>query len=321
MAQEIKLVTGNVLCEDYCEGILYPAVGLLVSVEGDRSRTTLTDIDGNFRINVSEGVTLVFSYLGFETQKEMVGERSVINIILEEDYQDLGLPSVYPKYSKVWGASKLAFNDAIQGYSFDVVCTLPYTVSERCGTPLYDKIKSKLAFGLNISNIDAKNDNNLISSLYLRSYLPEFLNVDIRTENETRYSLMPYAVAGLYLHSKDKLLKSQNLLYGVGLNAAFSRDRFHISADINFRGYVKESSFNNLNFEIFPKIRWIPHWIKPSIGYQYFMRESSYSNFFCRTSYSCGTVVSRLLLILINSKVEYSIYVVLYILKIITYLK
>ena len=78
-------------------------------MEGNKDESTFTDIHGDFQINVSEGATLIFSYLGFETQTETVGGRSIINVFLDEDYQDLGLPSVYPIYSKVWGAGKLVF--------------------------------------------------------------------------------------------------------------------------------------------------------------------------------------------------------------------
>ena len=45
----------------------------------------VTDLDGNFSLNVQPGATLVISYVGYKTQEIAVGSQSVINIDLTED--------------------------------------------------------------------------------------------------------------------------------------------------------------------------------------------------------------------------------------------
>ncbi|WP_370089833.1 SusC/RagA family TonB-linked outer membrane protein [Ekhidna sp.] len=53
--------------------------GVNVVIKGTTTGTT-TDLDGNYRLSVDEGATLVFSFVGFETQEVQVGARSTIDI-------------------------------------------------------------------------------------------------------------------------------------------------------------------------------------------------------------------------------------------------
>ncbi|MBJ2173671.1 TonB-dependent receptor [Aureibaculum sp. A20] len=59
-------------------------IGVSVIVEGT-SRGTQSDFDGKFTINVTVGATLLFSYLGMVDQKVVVGNKTVINVIMKED--------------------------------------------------------------------------------------------------------------------------------------------------------------------------------------------------------------------------------------------
>jgi TonB-linked SusC/RagA family outer membrane protein len=61
-----------------------PIPGVTVSVPGTGSGTA-TDLDGKYRINVDEGATLVFSFIGFVSQRVQVSDQSMINITLLED--------------------------------------------------------------------------------------------------------------------------------------------------------------------------------------------------------------------------------------------
>ncbi len=62
-----------------------PMIGVTVLVEGTNTGAT-TDIDGKYTVIVSsENAVLVYSYLGYETQKQKVGARRVINISFKED--------------------------------------------------------------------------------------------------------------------------------------------------------------------------------------------------------------------------------------------
>src|SRR5690606_23293012 len=65
-----------------------PIPGVTVSVPGEGIGTA-TDIDGRYSITVPDGVALVFSFVGFETQNVVVGGRSVIDVVLVEDLASL----------------------------------------------------------------------------------------------------------------------------------------------------------------------------------------------------------------------------------------
>ena len=56
-----------------------PLPGVNVVVKGTTTGTQ-TDLDGNYRLSVEDGATLVFSYVGFETQEIEVGARTTIDI-------------------------------------------------------------------------------------------------------------------------------------------------------------------------------------------------------------------------------------------------
>ncbi len=55
--------------------------GVNVVIKGTTTGVT-TDLDGNFRISVDDGATLIFSYVGFETQEIEVGARTTIDVTL-----------------------------------------------------------------------------------------------------------------------------------------------------------------------------------------------------------------------------------------------
>jgi Ca-activated chloride channel family protein len=81
---QARIITGKVL-----DSSGQPLAGVSVFVKSGKM-STLTDSNGNYRINVSqEDKILVFSMVGYETTNEKIGERSVINIIMKEDQVSL----------------------------------------------------------------------------------------------------------------------------------------------------------------------------------------------------------------------------------------
>lgn len=62
--------------------------GVSIVVKGT-STGTVTDIDGKYTIDASEGGTLVFSYVGFTTKEVSVGNQKVIDVILAESAEAL----------------------------------------------------------------------------------------------------------------------------------------------------------------------------------------------------------------------------------------
>ncbi|MBD5176545.1 MAG: TonB-dependent receptor [Bacteroidales bacterium] len=66
-----------------------PLIGVTVSVKGQPSIGTATDIDGHYSINVPAGSTLVFSYVGYDRQERKVTQSSTVDIELHSDNQTL----------------------------------------------------------------------------------------------------------------------------------------------------------------------------------------------------------------------------------------
>lgn len=66
-----------------------PLIGVNVLVKGT-AVGTITDVDGNFTINVPENATsLIFSYVGFQTLEENIAGRAIISVQLREDAAQL----------------------------------------------------------------------------------------------------------------------------------------------------------------------------------------------------------------------------------------
>lgn len=77
--QEQRTVTGRVLDSD---GLGLP--GVTVYIEGTTTGT-ITDIDGRYSISAPSNAVLVFSFIGYMTEKTEVAGRSVIDVVLIPD--------------------------------------------------------------------------------------------------------------------------------------------------------------------------------------------------------------------------------------------
>ncbi len=83
---QTRSVTGKVTSAE--DGSTLPGVNVILK---GTTTGTVTDIDGNYRVTVPEdGGTLVFSFIGFATQEVVVGARSVVDIQMESDVEQLG---------------------------------------------------------------------------------------------------------------------------------------------------------------------------------------------------------------------------------------
>lgn len=80
--QQTKKVTGTV---SDSQG---PIIGATVRVKGTQN-ATVTDMDGNYSLNVPQGATLEFSYIGYVNKEIKVGAASTYDITLSEDNQSL----------------------------------------------------------------------------------------------------------------------------------------------------------------------------------------------------------------------------------------
>lgn len=67
-----------------------PLIGVTIKVK-DAAVGTITDVNGDYTLTVpAEDVTLVFSYIGFQSQEVTLQGRSIVNVILKEDVSLLG---------------------------------------------------------------------------------------------------------------------------------------------------------------------------------------------------------------------------------------
>ncbi|MDZ7608128.1 MAG: carboxypeptidase-like regulatory domain-containing protein [Cyclobacteriaceae bacterium] len=65
-----------------------PLPGVSVILKGT-STGTVTDLDGKYTIDAPDGAVLVFSYVGFITEESVVGNSTVINMVLSPDLTQL----------------------------------------------------------------------------------------------------------------------------------------------------------------------------------------------------------------------------------------
>jgi len=76
-------ITGKVTDE---AGEPLPGVNVIVK---DTERGTVTDMDGQYQINVPEGSTLVYSFIGYMPEEIEIGDRRVINVTMTPNVQEL----------------------------------------------------------------------------------------------------------------------------------------------------------------------------------------------------------------------------------------
>jgi len=78
MYAQTTTVSGTIIGEDSV-----PLIGVNVSVQGT-TKGTVTDINGNYSLEVNKGDVLVFSYVGFSDQEMEVGDQSNLSLTMKE---------------------------------------------------------------------------------------------------------------------------------------------------------------------------------------------------------------------------------------------
>lgn len=80
--QQAKKITGVV------RDAMGPVIGANILIKGT-SKGVITDIDGNFSLDVEPGATLVITYIGYQPQEIVVDDRNVYSITMSEDTEML----------------------------------------------------------------------------------------------------------------------------------------------------------------------------------------------------------------------------------------
>jgi len=90
----ISICTSALFAQKRVSGIVMdkemnmPLIGVNVVVQGT-TNGTVTDLDGNFSLEVNDRDVLIFSYLGMLTITEAVGNRTIINVNMVSDTQKI----------------------------------------------------------------------------------------------------------------------------------------------------------------------------------------------------------------------------------------
>jgi TonB-dependent starch-binding outer membrane protein SusC len=79
-----RIITGTVTSME--DGISLPGVNIL---EKGTSNGTITDFEGRYSLEVTEGATLVFSSVGYTSEEIPIGTRQVIDLVMLPDIRQL----------------------------------------------------------------------------------------------------------------------------------------------------------------------------------------------------------------------------------------
>ncbi|MCG8308788.1 MAG: SusC/RagA family TonB-linked outer membrane protein [Cytophagales bacterium] len=116
---QTRTITGVVTSEEDNEGL--PGVNV---VEQGTTNGTVTDVSGRYALDVPEGTTLVFSSVGYSPEEIVIGDRSVIDVVMVPDItrlQEIVVTGV------VTGTPKKKLGFTVEKVSGDILQNVPAT--------------------------------------------------------------------------------------------------------------------------------------------------------------------------------------------------
>lgn len=238
MAQ--RTVTGKVTGSD--DGL--PLPGVTVLIKGTSTGAT-SDADGNYSVSVpSNESVLEFRYLGYVTQEITVGNRGVVNVVLQPDDLDLGEVVVV-----AYGTEKQAnVSSAVSVVKAESINQVP--------VPSLDQVLQGQAAGLNIQTSSGQPGASATILLRGRGSLngniePLFVIDGIPVDEDDFRALNPNDVENVSI-LKDA---SASALYGNrGANGAIvittKKARLNSGVNINFSAQVGQTNQVDPNFDM-----------------------------------------------------------------------
>lgn len=193
---------------------------------------------------------MLFRWLGAKSKVVEIRGRRQIDVDLEEDWPDLGLPHEYyidPMFSII---GNLALYNDNWGYAVGAQFSLPWWSSERYDRGvykkynkwarnkygLYNKIKRYSSIGINLTK-HIRSDHKLLPSIYYRFDYPIAIK-------KYHYGISPFVRVGLYLDVDRREIQSQNLEYGGGVEFWGGRIPY-TNWLIGYQAFNKRSEYNN----------------------------------------------------------------------------
>lgn len=109
-----SLAVGTTYSQQLVSGIVSdetgPLPGTTVFVEREEALATLTDLSGYYELEVKEGDVLVFSFIGYQTQRKKVGEDLRIDVLLKEESEELSTVVIQVPYGT---ANRLTYTGSV----------------------------------------------------------------------------------------------------------------------------------------------------------------------------------------------------------------
>jgi TonB-linked SusC/RagA family outer membrane protein len=146
-----QTVTGTVTSQD--EGL--PIPGVTVKIKGS-SQGTQTGTDGKYTMNVADGTTLIFSFIGYATQ-EVVVTKNIMNVVLILSSKQLGEIVV----------TGLGINKAKKTLGYAQTTVRNEDINRSASINALGGLQGKIA-GVNISNVSGTSGGS--TKIILRGY-------------------------------------------------------------------------------------------------------------------------------------------------------
>src|SRR5690554_6680329 len=236
LQQQIRKVSGTVTDP------LSPIPGVTLVEMENPTNGTVSDMDGNFELDIPVGSTLVISAIGYKTQQVAISATDApLNIVLEEDSQllddvvvtALGMVEIYRNYHYAFSQHLMgAWNTTNYGGRH----TIDNNEMSRIWTSFYPNAIKNLTDGM-VRTAEDPDKVNIHSALRIyRRYMTSLIT-DI-------YGDAPYSEAGMgYLDSKfNPRYDTQEDIYmdffkelGEAV-AAFDNSKDQITGDVIFDG-------------------------------------------------------------------------------------
>lgn len=78
----------NITVKGHVKDALGGVIGASIVEKGNATNGTITDLDGNFSLNVPKGSTLVISFIGYKTQEVAAAPSIIVTLVEDSELLD-----------------------------------------------------------------------------------------------------------------------------------------------------------------------------------------------------------------------------------------
>ena len=223
----LKKVLINLTKPTKLEGLIGVSIGVK---DAKPMRGTSTDVDGHYKIEVSPGDVLVFSYLGYKSVEKTVGDNDVLDVTLIAEEPVCTEPGISfathyfftgATYSKNHWGYYLGYEYAPDSYYQNT----------------FQKILNEIHWGLRITDL---NPQDAAVKLY------PYLNIDLQKLGYLfvyePYRVYPFIDGGYSMDTDFKRIVNTDFSYGGGIKCRlFWGASYRLSAAIGYAAFTRQS--------------------------------------------------------------------------------